>query len=506
MQSWMAKRRARARGAGLDLLGLVVAVGLALPPATSLGAVTPETAALDDDAIRSAVEGEYIFDSAVPFHSIDVDVRTGIVTLSGPVDTILARRRAVELARTIRGVRSVVDDLEVKPVARSDDDLRRDIVRALLSDPATDSYQVEVEVKEGVATLRGTVDSWQEKQLVVRVAEGVRGLADVRDFVTFEVREDRHDPEIAAEIRSRLRWDAWVDDGLITVSVDEGEVTLSGAVGSAVEHARAMDDVWVPGVHSVDAGSLEVEWWARDRMRRDKYAMKSDAQIRQAVEDAFLYDPRVMSTRPQVKVNNGMVTLSGVVQDLQARRAAEEDARNTVGVLLVRNHLRVRPAVERSDEEITRQVQEALQRDPLVDRFNVGVTTFRGEVFLSGEVDSWFEEARAENAAAGVPGVVDIRNNLRADGPPEYLSERRLEEEIEDELFWSPFVDAGEVHVSVDGRVATLTGTVDNWADYSWAAENARQGGAASVRNHLKVRNDQGAFWTPFWTSLWTGF
>jgi osmotically-inducible protein OsmY len=331
------------------------------------------------------------------------------------------------------------------------------------------------------------------------VVEGVKGVKEIDNRITFEIPEARPDVEIEAEIRNRLRWNAWVDDGLVTVSVEDGKATLTGTVGSALERARAVGQAWVPGVSEVDATGLEVEWWARDRMRRDEYQFKSDAQIQQAVKDALLFDPRVLSFKPDVQAEDGVVTLSGTVDNLEASRAAEEDARNTVGVALVQNHLRVRPTNDLTDEEVTLRVQRAMRRDPFVDRFDVGVTTFDGEVSLAGEVDSRFDRARAGEVAAGVEGVVAVHNNLRVSRRPEFVADQALEEEIEDELFWSPFVDADEVNVSVVDGVATLTGTVDTWADYSWAAENAREAGASSVHNNLTVRNEEeSAFWMPF--------
>jgi len=453
---------------------------------------------LNDRDITTAIESDFLVDPAVPFHSIEVEVANGIATLSGSVDTIQARNRAAELAQTIKGVRAVVNDVSVTPVRRSDAELQRDVEWALINDPATDSYEVAVDAKDGLVTLKGQVDSWQEKQLVERVVEGVRGVKEIRNRIEFEVPAARLDSELESEIRERLKWNAWVDDGLVTVAVEDGEAQLSGTVGSALERGRAAGLAWVPGVKEVDISGLEVQWWARDEMRRDKYVRKSDAQIRQAVKDAFLYDPRVLSFNPDVSVDDGVVTLSGIVDNLQARRAAEKDARNTVGVAMVRNHLRVQPTNDATDQEITQKVEDALRRDPFVDRFEVGVTTFGREVSLAGEVDSWFDRSRAETVASTVQGVIDVHNNLEVSREAALVGDRRLEEAIEDELFWSPFVDSDEINVAVDGGVATLTGAVDNWADYSWAAENAREAGARSVRNNIKVRKNQGAFWMPY--------
>jgi len=75
---------------------------------------------------------------------------------------------------------------------------------------------------------------------------------------------------------------------------------------------------------------------------------------------------------------------------------------------------------------------------------------------------------------------------------PEYSypakSDAEIKEQINDELFWSPFVDADQVHVTVDQRKATLTGTVDSWAESNNAQENAYEGGAVYVDNDLIVK------------------
>jgi osmotically-inducible protein OsmY len=477
-------------------IAALAALLLLAAPAALAAATSTTSRTLDDARVKSAIEDDFLTDATVPFHSIDVAVLNGIVTLSGKVDTLLARDRAVDLARSIKGVRSVVNDLEVKPIPRSDADLHRDIEQALAADPAADSYEVKVSVAEGVATLEGTVDSWQEKRVVGRVAEGVKGVRKVDNDLTFRIPAARPDGEIQAEIRDRLHWDARVDDGLVSVAVNDGEVRLSGAVGSALERAYARGDAWVPGVKNVDDSDLKVEWWARDEMRRDKYVFKPDDQIRKAVEDAFLYDPRVLSFKPTVEVDDGTVTLSGVVGNAEARRAAANDARNTVGVLMVRNHLQVRPASHVEDATITRNVRQALSRDPMLDRYGIVVSTLDGEVTLSGEVDSRFEKRRAGDDAATVAGVVDVRNRLDVQ-PAIARSDREIEQNVENQLIWSPFVDPSEVHVTVDDGVATLTGTVDTWMEYSQAARSAREGGAASVRNELKVKPEKGAASVP---------
>jgi osmotically-inducible protein OsmY len=481
------------RRAGAAAVGLLALV-LAAAPLTA----APARETLDDADIHAAIEGALLSDQMVPFDSIDVSVSEGVATLSGTVDTLTERQRAVMLTEGIKGVRGVVDRLEVRPVTRSDAQIRMDIEEALLMDPAAGSYDIDVSVRDGVATLSGTVDSWAEKQIARRVASDVKGVRDVDNQIEVEYAVERPDDEISAEIQKRLLWDARVDDALIKVAVNGGKVTLSGTVGSAAERTRAAGDAWVSGVHEVDTSGLKVEWWARDQMQRNKLVMRSDEEIARAVKDALLYDPRVVSFNPDVDVDDGVVTLSGVVDNLEAKRAAERDAHNTVGVVLVRNHLHVRPAVRQTDAEIRDQIEQALLLDPLVDRFHIGVSVFNGRAYLTGTVDRAFDKRRAESVTAGVEGVVDVTNNLVVTREPVYRSDYAIKRDIENELFWSPFVDAGQVNVEVTDGVATLTGTVDTWNERAWAAEDAREAGASSVRNQLLVKDDQGMAWMPY--------
>lgn len=65
----------------------------------------------------------------------------------------------------------------------------------------------------------------------------------------------------------------------------------------------------------------------------------------------------------------------------------------------------------------------------------------------------------------------------------------RIERNVKNELWWSPYVDQEQEDVSVDNGNVTLEGTVDNWKEYQKAAENTWEGGAWTVTNKLSVIN-----------------
>lgn len=489
---------------GMIVLGLAVTVNTV--------AARP---AMEDQAIADAIEDELTIDPAVPGYRIDVGSTDGVVTLTGQVENLLAKQRALRLAETVRGVETVVNRIDVEPSPQvTDAELLKDVRGALRWDAATDAYEVEASVNDGAVTLSGLVDSWQEKELCEKVAAGVDGVTEIKNTLTVNYKLSRTDDEIRPEVEKSLRWDALIDDALVNVQVEDSVVTLSGIVGSAAEKSRAIHTAWVAGVRDVKSEDLEVKRWARDDdLRKGKYATKSDADVAQAIKDGMLYDPRVVSFKVSVEVDDGVATLRGTVDNVKAQQAAAANARNTVGVWRVKNRIKVRPEDTPSDSTLRERVKAALKRNPYADDDQVSMVVNDGVVHLHGTVDSHFQEAQINGAIERVQGVLAVRSYLtvtdiapyaynpyvddwyvydydwyRYEPAPTMTSDRQIKQDIADQLWWSPYVDSDEVRVSVDDGVATLSGTVDTWSERQSARENAFEGGAIWVINDLDVQ------------------
>ncbi len=465
------------------LAGIFLGIVLALP-ATAQPAVT-------DGRIAGAVEAEMWNDPLVDANTIDVSVSDAVVTLEGTVDNILARDRALRLARTISGVRGIIDRIRVDPMdedaRRSDQAIQAGVMAALARDPATEAYDVQADVEDGVVTLEGSADSYAEKQLAATVAKGVGGVTGMDNRINVLRKVDRPDGEIAAEVEARLMNDVRVDDKLIAVTVDDGVVTLAGHVGSLAEKRRAGLDAWVTGVNAV-ANDLEVKAWARDTLRREAaMAPREDAELHEAVMATLSYDPRVNPINLDVTVDSGVATLRGVVSDARAKRAAGESTENVTGVFMVRNFIKVRPDEIPPADELERRVIEALAEDPVVERYGIGVDAYNGRVTLSGAVDSSFEAKRAAAIAFRTRGVVDVLSRIDYEFEWEWRPDPTIREEVVEQLFWSPYVDEDELDVQVVNGVVTLRGEVDTWSEREAAEQNAWQAGAKDVDNQITV-------------------
>ncbi|MBD3384741.1 BON domain-containing protein [candidate division KSB1 bacterium] len=449
---------------------------------------------VSDRDIIFAVETELLVDEQVASHLIDVNCIDGIVNLSGSVDNILAKGRAEKIAATVRGVRSVVNQIEVKPKEITESELQETIQKALLQDPATNSYQIQTSVSEAKITLQGNVHSYQEKELAEKVVKSVSGVKKVDNLISVDYQAERNDFEIEQDILARLKYDMWVDEALIDVAVEDGKVKLKGTVGSEREKRRALSDAWVMGTNLVDAEDLKVQWWADDEIKKEVTPLPpSDQEIKNAVKDALYYDPRLASFNIDVQLNKGQVILSGIVDNLKAKMAAENDAENAIGVWEVKNHIRVRPDTIPSDEVLKSRVKSALLRNSYIELYDITVTVVNGRVFLSGDVNTSFEKKRAKSVTSGVEGVVDVVNNIDYQHVWTWKSDWMIKRDIESQYYWSPVIESDNITLTVENGVVTLTGKVDTWNERRAAERNAYEGGAKDVRNRLKIKD-----WDPY--------
>jgi len=466
-----------------------------------------------DPEISAAVIATLARDPGVDATNLQVKTTQGIVELTGSVDNLLTKQRAVRVAEAVRGVRSVSDRTELKLTSRPDSDVTKDVQRSLADSSFADAKSIVPTAHSGTVTLTGSVKSHQERAMAERLTEGVIGVRAVNNLLTVTLGTPRSDSAIAADVTSRLRWDALVNDGLIDVAVHEGRVTLSGKVASAAERRRARIDAWVLGASAVDDSGLEVDFGAQESdLRKHKLLGKTDGEIASAIHDAVAYDPRVSAADVLVSVTKGEAFLRGRVRNIKARLAAEDLARHTVGVLGLRDELTIKPVRTPSDAALATSVKRALLADPYTGLYAIDVKAKAGKVTLTGAVDSPFQRAEATDIASGIEGATDIDNKISTKrGEQVYVysayffpyspyweswyatssgttrSDSQIAQDIHQELEWSPFVDAARIKVDVNHGSAKLTGEVDSQSERIAATEDAYAGGAVAVGNRLRL-------------------
>jgi osmotically-inducible protein OsmY len=118
------------------------------------------------------------------------------------------------------------------------------VIGSLSVDPRIpDSTEIAVAVEDGIATLRGTVESFGQRRAAARDAGNVDGVYEVDDQLKVRLLELREDEEIRGAALQTLMWDSEVPAAAIDVKVSEGWVTLKGNVNYQYESDAAFDDV-----------------------------------------------------------------------------------------------------------------------------------------------------------------------------------------------------------------------------------------------------------------------
>jgi hyperosmotically inducible periplasmic protein len=170
------------------------------------GLVALTTACAQSDAgITTSVKSQLAADDLVKARNIDVDTNNRVVTLTGSVQSEKEETKALEIVRATRGVVDVVDNLSVAAVAEPsaapttgrygatpgilerpniDPGLTAGVKMKLLADPTVSGLEIDVDTRDRIVTLTGTVSSQVEKERALKIARGVESVAHVEDKLT----------------------------------------------------------------------------------------------------------------------------------------------------------------------------------------------------------------------------------------------------------------------------------------------------------------------------------
>ena len=146
----------------------------------------------------------------------------------------------------------------------------------------------------------------------------------------------------------------------------------------------------------------------------------------------------------------------------------------------------------KTNAQLESEVMEAIKRDPLLKKVEVGVIARDGMITLTGDVDTYARKLSVENAAKAVRGVkaiiekIDI--NTRSD---KAKSDEEIAVEVLHALQWNIDVPAEKIKVKVEKGYVTLDGEVE-WNIQRVAAGKALNHltGIKGVSNHFKIKSE----------------
>jgi len=151
--------------------------------------------AAPDSVVTAEVRARLAADTTVNSSELEVATDKKVVTLTGNLNTQAEKDRALEIARSTTGVENVVDMISVRTGDVSgnapepdrtlgehidDATITAAVKSRLLEDPQVKGLKIDVDTREGVVFLTGSVRSQQESDRAVQVARGTEHVKDVK--------------------------------------------------------------------------------------------------------------------------------------------------------------------------------------------------------------------------------------------------------------------------------------------------------------------------------------
>ena len=255
---------------------------------TVVPAARKDQTAMQDDELQRQVENVLKRDKALEGSDIQVkSVNAGTVVLAGDAKSLSAHRRALEDARSVQGVRKVASEIK-SPNELADEEIYRDeregtagessalgqsasdtwvttkVKMKLMAEPGLSPMGVNVDTRNGIVTLFGTVGTDAIKRSAEAQAKQVKGVQRVENELQVvpdvaAKRVEESDETIQKRVEKAISDRDSLDDANVNVAVENGVVRLTGKVKTQADRLTALTIArGTPGTKSViDALQLD---------------------------------------------------------------------------------------------------------------------------------------------------------------------------------------------------------------------------------------------------------
>lgn len=200
-----------------------------------------------DDRIEDAAKKSYTFKTYLKNESVSAESKNGVVILKGTVSDSSYKALAEDTVENLPGVVSVDNRIKVKgekSVERSDAWLTTKVKSTLVFHRNVSASKTEVDVKDGVVTLRGEASSMAQKELTGEYARDVEGVKDVVNeltvldkspTVTETIADKIDDASITAQVKASLLSHRSTSALKTKVQTKDGVVTVTGIAKNEAE-------------------------------------------------------------------------------------------------------------------------------------------------------------------------------------------------------------------------------------------------------------------------------
>ncbi len=232
------------------------AINTAIAAAVLLVTAVPLFASDADDRIESSFKKSYVYKTYLKDEHIQISSKDGAVTLSGEVLDESHIPMAQDTVEALPGVKSINNIIIVKN-DKSDTWVKMKVQSALVFHSNVNASKTDVNVKNGVVTLKGKAISQVQKELTTEYAKDVEGVKEVKNEMTLVKADDTFgekidDASITAQVKMTLMMHKSTGVIRTSVTTNNGIVTLSGKAKNEAERdlvTKLTEDV--EGVNNV---------------------------------------------------------------------------------------------------------------------------------------------------------------------------------------------------------------------------------------------------------------
>jgi len=215
--------------------------------------------------------------------------------------------------------------------------------------------------------------------------------------------------------------------------------------------------------------------------------MKNDTQIQTDVQNQLKWEPEMNAAQIGVAVNNGIVTLSGIVDTYPKKVTAERITNNVIGVKAVALDIQVgiSPVNRKSDTEIAEACVNALRWDSSVPDDKIKVRVENGTVSIDGAVEWGYQRLAAKNAIMKLTGVKGVNNMVVVKQKPSSID---IKQRIRQSFITTAGHEADNIRLEVLGSKVVLRGSVKSHYEKEEAENTAwATPGVNEVENKIEV-------------------
>lgn len=208
---------------------------------------------MGDRELKQVILEELDFEPSLYSTDLGITVDGGVATITGHVPCLADKIMVIEIVESVRGVRTIADQIEVRPVGShiiADDEIAKRVIDILKWSTTIPDDRIRTTVSQGWVTLRGNVDWRYQARSAERAVRGLIGVRGVNNQL--KVVPTASPENVSDQIREALIRNAELDVTAIRISVDGGVVTLEGQVHNLTERRTAERAAWAsPGVTDV---------------------------------------------------------------------------------------------------------------------------------------------------------------------------------------------------------------------------------------------------------------